>query len=45
LAYITNEKIAELKTQQNNIDWDFARKKESELKHDVMAHIHTYSKV
>nr|CAD2186045.1 unnamed protein product [Meloidogyne enterolobii] len=44
LAYITNEKIAELKAQQNNIDWDFARKKESELKHDVMAHIHTYSK-
>ncbi|KAF7640234.1 Lyase_1 domain-containing protein [Meloidogyne graminicola] len=45
LSYITNEKIDELKAHQKDINWEFACKKETELKHDVMAHIHAYSEV
>ena len=39
---ITEEQIAELKAHIYDIDYDKARKYESELRHDVMAHIHTY---
>jgi adenylosuccinate lyase len=39
---ISEEQIAELKAHEEDIDFEFARKKEKELRHDVMAHIHTY---
>ena len=31
-----------MKSQINNIDYEKAKKYESELRHDVMAHVHTY---
>ncbi|MBP8865421.1 MAG: adenylosuccinate lyase, partial [Acetobacterium sp.] len=39
---ITEEQIAELKANITNIDYELAAKKEKELRHDVMAHVHTY---
>lgn len=39
---ITEEQIEEMKSQVNNIDYDLAKKYEKELRHDVMAHVHTY---
>ena len=41
---ITAEQISELKTHLDDIDFDYAAKKEKELRHDVMAHVHTYAK-
>ena len=39
---ISDEQIREMKSQINNIDYEKAKKYESELRHDVMAHVHTY---
>jgi adenylosuccinate lyase len=39
---ITEEQIAELRANIGNIDYEKAAKYESELRHDVMAHIRTY---
>ena len=39
---ISPEIIDEMKAQKCNIDWTRVHKKEAELKHDVMAHIHTF---
>jgi adenylosuccinate lyase len=39
---ITAEQVAELRAQTDNIDFDAARKHEKRLRHDVMAHVHTY---
>ena len=39
---ISEEQIEELKAHIYDIDYDKAKKYESELRHDVMAHIHTY---
>ena len=39
---ITDEQIAQLKEQQQNIDLDAVAKYERELRHDVMAHVHAY---
>jgi adenylosuccinate lyase len=39
---ITKEQIDELESQKNNIDYELAKQKEKELRHDVMAHVHTY---
>ena len=39
---ISDEQIGELKSQINNIDYEKAKQYESELRHDVMAHVHTY---
>lgn len=39
---ITEDQIAELKSQQDNINYDVARQYEEKLKHDVMAHIKAY---
>ena len=39
---ITDEQIAALRANVDNIDYDLAREYESRLRHDVMAHIHTY---
>ncbi len=41
---VTREQVAELEAHvdASNIDYDLAARKERELRHDVMAHIHTY---
>lgn len=39
---ITDEQINELKIFAEDINYDTAKKKEQELRHDVMAHIHAY---
>ncbi len=39
---ITDEQIAEMEAHIYDIDYELASKKESELRHDVMAHIHTF---
>lgn len=39
---ISQEQIDELEQNINNIDYSMAKEKERELRHDVMAHVHTY---
>jgi len=39
---ITDEQINELKSKIFDIDYELAAQKEKELRHDVMAHVHTY---
>ncbi len=39
---ITDEQIAEMEANLDNIDFEAASRYEKELRHDVMAHIHTY---
>ncbi|MDP2843041.1 MAG: lyase family protein, partial [Acetobacterium sp.] len=39
---ISEEQIAELRANITNIDYQLAKEKEKELRHDVMAHVHTY---
>ncbi len=39
---ITEQQIDELKKFQTDINYETARKKEAEVKHDVMAHVHAY---
>ncbi len=39
---ITDEQIEEMKSQIDNIDYEKAKKYEKELRHDVMAHVHTF---
>ncbi len=42
---ISDEQIREMKSQISNIDYEKAKKYENELRHDVMAHVHTYGDV
>ena len=39
---ITQEMIDELKAHAEDIDYDMAREEEAKVRHDVMAHVHTY---
>jgi adenylosuccinate lyase len=39
---ISQEQIDELKAKIEDIDYELAAQKEKELRHDVMAHVHTY---
>lgn len=39
---ITDDQIAELRQHVDDIDFDAARQYERRLRHDVMAHVHTY---
>ncbi len=39
---VTQEQIDELKAHIDDIDYEMAAAKEKELRHDVMAHVHTY---
>ena len=39
---IKDGQIAELESKADDIDFAFAREKERELRHDVMAHVHTF---
>ena len=39
---ITDEQIAELKANAENINYDVARAREKEVRHDVMSHVYAY---
>lgn len=39
---ISDEQIAELKAHITDIDYDYAKAREAEVRHDVMAHVLTY---
>jgi len=39
---ITDEQIEELKKYEDEINYEVAEKKEREVRHDVMAHVHAY---
>ncbi len=39
---ISDEQIQEMRSQISNIDYEKAKKYEKDLRHDVMAHVHTY---
>lgn len=41
---ITQKQIGEMKKHLEDIDFDEARRKEKELRHDVMAHVHAFAK-
>ena len=45
LQQVTQEAIDEMKANQKNIDFEVAAAEEKKLKHDVMAHNHTFGKV
>ena len=42
---ITQAQIDEMEREKDHIDYDLVARKEKELRHDVMAHIHTYGAV
>lgn len=42
---ITQEQIDEMEANIDNIDYDVARAREKEVRHDVMAHVYTFGKV
>ena len=42
---ITKEQIAELEAHISDIDFECAKQRENEVRHDVMAHVYTYGKV
>jgi len=39
---ITDEQIAEMEQNRDSIDYAYAARMEKELRHDVMAHVHTF---
>ena len=39
---ITQEQIDELKSHQDDINYDVAKAREKEVRHDVMAHVYAY---
>ena len=41
---VTQEQIAELEANIENIDFEMAAAREKEVRHDVMAHVYTYGK-
>jgi len=41
---ITDEQLEEMREHLDDIDFEYAAKKEEELRHDVMAHIHAFGK-
>jgi len=40
---ITDEQIKEMETNLDNIDFKMAAEEEKKLRHDVMAHVHTFA--
>jgi len=42
---ITDEQLAELRKNQNDINYDVAERVEKEVRHDVMAHVHAYGEL
>ena len=41
---ITQEQIDEMEQNKDNIDYETARQREKEVRHDVMAHVYTFGK-
>ena len=41
---VTQEQVEELEAHITDIDYECARKREKEVRHDVMAHVYTYGK-
>ncbi|MBQ7725620.1 MAG: hypothetical protein IJT66_00585, partial [Clostridia bacterium] len=41
---ITDEQIAEMERFRDDINYDVARKREAEVRHDVMAHVYAFGK-
>ncbi len=41
---ITDEQLAEMEANLENIDFEYAKQEEKRIRHDVMAHIHTFGK-
>ena len=39
---ITDKQLTEMREHTDDIDFDLAKKNERELRHDVMAHVHTF---
>lgn len=42
---ITDEQLAQMRAHLDDIDFDAAAKKEAELRHDVMSHIHVFGEL
>lgn len=42
---VTQKQVDQLEANINNIDYEFAEKEEKAVRHDVMAHVHTYGEV
>lgn len=42
---ITDEQLAEMKANMNNIDYELADEMEKKFRHDVMAHVHTFGTI
>lgn len=42
---VTEEQVAEMRSQVDNIDFEYAEAKEKEVRHDVMAHVHAFGHV
>ena len=42
---ITQEQIDELEANRDNIDYEVAKKREKEVRHDVMSHVYAYGQV
>jgi adenylosuccinate lyase len=42
---ISEEQLEEMRSHLYDIDFDLAEKKETEFRHDVMAHVHTFGEV
>ncbi|HLG19269.1 MAG TPA: hypothetical protein VI895_05570, partial [Bdellovibrionota bacterium] len=40
---VTKAQIQQLKKYRDKINWEVAEKKEREIRHDVMAHVHAYA--
>jgi adenylosuccinate lyase len=45
LEMVTRDMVEELRANVDNIDFEAARKKEAEIRHDVMAHVYAYGLV
>ena len=41
---ITDEQIAELKAHEDDINYDVAKAREKEVRHDVMSHVYAYGR-
>lgn len=41
---ITDDQIQEMKSNLSNIDFQMAAEEEKRLRHDVMAHVHTFGR-
>jgi adenylosuccinate lyase len=43
IGLVTSEQVEDLRSYQNNVDIDRAHEFEKDLRHDLMAEVHTYA--